>query len=123
VAATVYFLPPFAKDPRLVPEPADVPRGAAAIGHESSRISIADGPAPVTITLARDWAAEAIAALQEHDVKKLRRIDSEFAPFWCFRCEKSYCRTHWRTATRYDEGFFDCIEGTCPKGHRQTLMD
>jgi hypothetical protein len=88
VAATVYFLPPFAKDPRLVPEPADVPRGAAAIGHESSRISIADGPAPVTITLARDWAAEAIAALQEHDVKKLRRIDSEFAPFWCFRCEK-----------------------------------
>lgn len=25
--------------------------------------------------------------------------------------------------TRFDEGFFDCIEGTCPKGHRQTLMD
>jgi hypothetical protein len=123
IAATVYFLAPLARDPRLDPEPLGVPRGAGAIGQESSRISIAGGPVPVTISIAQNWAAEAIAALERHDVKRLRAIDAEFAPFWCSRCEKSYCRSHWRTAIKYDEGFFDCIEGTCPKGHRLTLMD
>jgi hypothetical protein len=123
VAATVYFVPPFAKDPRLDPGPPDEPWGDGAIAQEAPRISIAGGPVPVTISMAGDWAAEAIAALQEHDVKKLMAIDSEFAPFWCFACEKAYCKNHWRIDTRCDEGFFDCIEGTCPKGHHQTLMD
>ena len=77
----------------------------------------------MTTSIVGNWAAEAVAALRQHDVKALRAVDSDFAPFWCFKCEKSYCGALWRTTTRYDADFFDCIEGTCPKGHRQTLMD
>lgn len=119
----MYFLPPFAKDPRFDPEPGGVPAGIGAIGQEAARISIEGGPVPVTISIAGDWTNAAIAALRSHDAGALSKIDSEFTPFWCFRCENSYCKEHWRTGTRFEEGFFDCIQGICPQGHRQTLMD
>lgn len=122
-AATVYYLPPGARDPRHSPEGSEVPAGVERIGEERPRISIVGGPVQVTISIGGDWSDRAIEALSARDVKALRRVDREFAPFWCYRCDKAYCDKHWRTGTRYDEGFFDCIEGFCPRGHRQTLMD
>lgn len=122
-ASTVYYLPPGADDPRFDPEPAGVPPGVGTIGQPSGRISIEGGPVSVTISVAGDSAEAAIPALRSRDPEKLWIVDREFTPFWCFRCGKSYCDAHWRSGARYDDGFFDCIEGTCPKEHRQTLMD
>lgn len=122
-AATVHYLPPFAKDPRFDPEPEGVPPGVGTIGQHLPRTSIAGGPNPVTISVAADQVEAAVAALRAQDAWQVWAIDREFAPFWCFRCKKSYCEDHWRTRTRFDDGFFDCIESFCPAGHRQTLMD
>ena len=121
-AATVYFVPPFVTDPRLEGSEHEG-RTAGSIDLHAPRISIAGGPVPVTISTQEDSAAAAITALRANDAEKLSNIDREYAPFWCFRCERSYCKNHWRTSTKYDEGFFDCVEGVCPKGHRHVLLD
>jgi hypothetical protein len=119
----VYFVPPFVEDPRLDFEPVDEERGVGSIELQAPRISITGGPISVTISAAREWADAAITALRSRDAKLLSNIDSEYAPFWCIGCEKSYCKSHWQVSTKYDEGFFDCVEGVCPRGHRQVLMD
>jgi hypothetical protein len=62
-------------------------------------------------------------ALDTGDGAVLFAIDQEYAPFWCPRCAAAYCREHYRSFTVYDEGFFDCIRGVCPKGHERTLVD
>jgi hypothetical protein len=122
-AATVYFVPPFVEDPRVEDGSGYGDRAAGSIELQAPRISIAGGPVPVTISAGGDSAQAAIAALRANDARKLSNIDREYAPFWCFRCELSYCKNHWQTSTKYDEGFFDCVEGVCPKGHRQVLLD
>jgi hypothetical protein len=122
-AATVYFVPPFVEDPRVDQGSGHEDPGAGSIELRAPRISIAGGPVPVTISAAGDWADAAATALRRRDAKMLSEIDREFAPFWCIRCERSYCKNHWQTSTNYDAGFFDCVEGVCPRGHRQVLMD
>ena len=122
-AATVYFVPPFVEDPRVDHGSGHEDPGAGSIELRAPRISFARGPVPVTISAAGDWADAAATALRRRDAKMLSEIDREFVPFWCIRCERSYCKNHWQTSTSYDAGFFDCVEGVCPRGHRQVLMD
>jgi hypothetical protein len=62
-------------------------------------------------------------ALDRHDAAAFYKRDSELAPFWCPRCERVYCGSHWMQETFFDDGFFDCIYGTCPQGHRRMLWD
>ena len=57
------------------------------------------------------------------DTEALYTIDSELAPWWCPRCERIYCGSHWRQRTRFDDWFYDCTDGTCPQGHTRTLWD
>jgi hypothetical protein len=63
------------------------------------------------------------ALIQSGDPLSLRRYDLELAATWCRRCGRSYCGDHIRTMPKFDEGFFDCYEGTCPEGHRWTMWD
>ena len=42
---------------------------------------------------------------------------------YCPSCDRVYCRDHYQTEERYDEGFYDCTYGTCPKGHRRMIDD
>jgi predicted RNA-binding Zn-ribbon protein involved in translation (DUF1610 family) len=62
-------------------------------------------------------------ALDTGDAGALYAIDEEFAPFWCPKCGASYCREHYRSYEVYDDGFFDCINGICPRGHERMLAD
>lgn len=66
---------------------------------------------------------EVAAALETGNAAALYALDREYTPFWCPRCDASYCRDHFQTYEVYDDGFFDCIRGVCPEGHERTLAD
>jgi hypothetical protein len=57
------------------------------------------------------------------DPEALRRIDQELAPFYCPDCGLNYCHADWETFPVFDEGFYDCTIGICPRGHRHTVDD
>lgn len=63
------------------------------------------------------------AALEQHDARFLRGLNSELVAFWCFRCERSFCGAHWRSQPVYDDGYFDYYRGWCPRQHVQKLWD
>jgi len=68
--------------------------------------------------------ARAVAALDAHDARGLWKESLEWAPFYCPECDTSYCRAHWRTWLVFDdEGFCDCEEGLCPRGHIRKIQD
>lgn len=68
-------------------------------------------------------ADAALAAIGAGDVRSLYELDLEFVPFWCPKCDASYCAQHWTTWVLFDEGFFDEKRGECPMGHERKLMD
>ncbi len=54
----------------------------------------------------------------------LYSIDLEYAPFFCPECNLCYCGAHcWRRDVFDEDGFHDCIRGTCPEGHERMLED
>jgi hypothetical protein len=57
------------------------------------------------------------------DPMALRQVDWELAPFYCPDCELNYCGKDWRTYVLFDEGFYDCTMGRCPKGHDHMVDD
>jgi hypothetical protein len=67
--------------------------------------------------------ADAAAALDAHDVRALWAGNNEWAPFYCPGCDACYCRDHWHAEMEFDEGFYDCTWGTCPRGHRRMIDD
>lgn len=42
---------------------------------------------------------------------------------YCPKCGKIYCARHYQTREEYDEGFYDCTWGTCPRGHKRIIHD
>ena len=64
------------------------------------------------------------AALRASDPAGLFAVDLELAPFWCPKCEASYCGEHWvRWSVFDDDGWHDSIRGRCPHGHERMLED
>jgi hypothetical protein len=63
------------------------------------------------------------AALTASDSSFFIKLNWELAPFWCPKCQRNYCSSHWEVETVVDEGFFDCFRGTCPRGHERELWD
>jgi hypothetical protein len=57
------------------------------------------------------------------DPAALRRVDWELAPFYCPDCALNYCRADWRSYVSFDEGFYDCTRGRCPRGHEHMIDD
>jgi hypothetical protein len=125
VASTVTLVAPGQPDPRLTPEPPGVPSGTStvlgAVFPSSGQLSIDGGP--VSITLTPVPTEQVATALATGSAAALFALDSEYAPFWCPRCKASYCREHYRSWDVYDDGFFACVRGVCPKGHERTLED
>lgn len=63
-------------------------------------------------------------ALSKGIVQTLYEIDIEFTPFYCPRCQKCYCKEHWRYWDVDDEdGWYDSTQGVCPAGHERMLSD
>jgi len=73
--------------------------------------------------LSADGSAQIWSAISNHDDQAIFAFNSELAPWWCPQCRASYCSRCISTLTRYDDGFYDCTDGTCPKGHTRTLWD
>ena len=42
---------------------------------------------------------------------------------YCPECDKIYCWEHYNAWEEYDDGFYDCTYGVCPKGHRRMIDD
>ncbi len=61
--------------------------------------------------------------LVTQDLAGIVKLDWEWMPCWCLVCEAIYCREHWTKETLFDEGFYDCVRGTCPLGHVRTIDD
>jgi hypothetical protein len=122
-ASRVTLVPPGQPDPRLSPETPDMPKGISMILSEYPILSISGGPVGVSMPVAENLIERIKDALLTHNAARLYDIDNEYAPFWCPMCSCCYCGTHYVTETVYDDGFFDCIRGICPKGHKRTLAD
>ena len=121
VASTVTLVAPGEPDPRLTPEPPGVPPGISKIFAKDASLSIDGGPVSVTFgSVPMEAVAAAIATGRE---SALYAINREYAPFWCPTCRASYCREHYQSFPVFDDGFFDCTRGVCPKGHERTLED
>jgi hypothetical protein len=67
--------------------------------------------------------AAAAEALRGGDPRALWALNAEWAPFYCPECNACYCRAEWNEAMEFDEGFYDCTYGTCPRGHTRLLDD
>ena len=120
-ASTVTLVSAGRRDPG--PFPADAPPGIDMVGSAQPSVSINGGPVSISVWTEALQPDAVAGALASGDAALLSAIDSEFAPFWCPKCGLAYCRDHWVVITRYDDGFFDCIDGTCPRGHTRTLED
>lgn len=42
---------------------------------------------------------------------------------YCPECDKIYCWEHYNAKEEYDDGFYDCTYGECPKGHKRMIDD
>jgi hypothetical protein len=42
---------------------------------------------------------------------------------YCPECNKIYCWEHYNAKEEYDDGFYDCTYGECPKGHKRMIDD
>ena len=42
---------------------------------------------------------------------------------YCPDCNDIYCWEHYNPVEEFDDGFYDCTYGTCPKGHRRIIDD
>lgn len=68
-------------------------------------------------------AVREIITSDEPDPVALRRIDWDIVPYYCPDCDLNYCWADWNAVVLFDEGFYDCSIGTCPRGHRHTVDD
>jgi len=57
-----------------------------------------------------------------HDFMKKYRV-YEGLDAYCPNCNKIYCWEHYNAEEVFDDGFYDCTYGTCPKGHRRMIDD
>ncbi len=65
-------------------------------------------------------------ALAEGNAAALYEIDPLWAPFFCPKCLRTYCREHWRFDLKFDEewpDWYDETIGTCPQGHERVIDD
>ena len=69
--------------------------------------------------------AKLIKAIHASDPGALYRLDAEAVPFYCPKCEESYCREHWQLDAVLDDmpGQIDYITGTCTARHERIIED
>ncbi|MHA1489963.1 MAG: hypothetical protein ACTSRI_09935 [Promethearchaeota archaeon] len=71
---------------------------------------------------------EVFKLLEENNFKGIHSFmkknhDVEGLDAYCPECDKIYCRVHYNAREEFDEGFYDCTYGTCPKGHERIIDD
>ncbi|HET9258397.1 MAG TPA: hypothetical protein VFO16_24810 [Pseudonocardiaceae bacterium] len=61
-----------------------------------------------------------IRAASATDAGALRVLDESWVPFYCPRCDRSFCAEHWTLTPTFSWGF-DHYSGTCPAGHPHVI--
>ena len=56
--------------------------------------------------------------LKHADVRMEEGLDA-----YCPECDAIYCATHYNASQEFEDGFYDCTMGTCPRGHQRMLDD
>jgi hypothetical protein len=95
------------------------------VAHESDWLVI-EGFLGTQGKLLESYAAAVREALEKSSAKQLYHVDRLWAPFYCSRCQASYCWDCWRTFPVMDDeypGWYDYTEGICPKGHERMIDD
>lgn len=82
--------------------------------------------------LAFEDAPALFGLLAKHDVdgahhylydKYARTYDVMGIDAYCPECQTTYCGLHYNAQEEFDEGFYDCTYGVCPRGHKRLLND
>jgi hypothetical protein len=60
--------------------------------------------------------AATIQAARTIDAAALHALDHSWVPFYCPRCDRSFCARHWQLKPTFNWGF-DHYSGTCPVRH------
>ena len=60
--------------------------------------------------------AATVRAVRGTDAAALHALEPAWVPFYCARCERSFCTEHWTLTPTFSWGF-DHYSGTCPIGH------
>ena len=83
------------------------------VGEQISRLSTSD-------------AGRVVQFLRHGDIQNLYRMDEEYAPFYCPKCDAVYCGDCWRQWPVFADdypGWFEEMRGVCPAGHQRRLTD
>ena len=62
-----------------------------------------------------------LKGLHSHLMKSIQLEEGMDA--YCPKCDSIYCSEHYTTEEEWDDGFYDCTYGTCPKDHRRIIHD
>jgi hypothetical protein len=79
-------------------------------------------------SLKRDLAPQLFKHLDEENLSRVHAFMKKYhqregLDAYCPTCGKIYCARHYQTREEYDEGFYDCTRGTCPRGHKRIIDD
>jgi hypothetical protein len=99
------------------------PGHAEGLGKATATIFLKDFIGTEKVVLSDEQSAAVNTALTNADAAALHKIERLWAPFYCPTCANVYCRKHWTIVPVYDESFFDCSYGWCPKGHKRMVED
>jgi hypothetical protein len=75
-----------------------------------------------------DLAEILFKILQEKDLILIHNFMKKHHSFegldaYCPECDRIYCWEHYDATEEYDDGFYDCTYGICPKGHKRMIDD
>jgi hypothetical protein len=79
-------------------------------------------------SLRRELAEELFEILKTENLSEIHNFMKEYHGFegldaYCPKCDKIYCWEHYNTEEVFEDGFYDCTYGTCPKGHKRMIDD
>jgi hypothetical protein len=118
-AATVSVRPRGVGDPGLAQAPFGIDYDRVVV--EAGTLSTSTGGTNVDAVL-----PAVLVAVVTGDPAALFAADFEMAPFWCPRCQASYCAEEWSRWPVYADdypGWFEELRGRCPAGHERMLRD
>ncbi|MFW9828923.1 MAG: hypothetical protein ACFFEY_15140 [Candidatus Thorarchaeota archaeon] len=66
--------------------------------------------------------------LQKKNLSLIHQFMKKYHSFegldaYCPECDRIYCWEHYDAREEYDDGFYDCTYGICPRGHKRMIDD
>ena len=79
-------------------------------------------------SLKKELSKELFNLLEEENFSLVHAFIKKFHIYegldaYCPDCDDIYCCEHYNPVEEFEDGFYDCIYGTCPKGHRRIIDD